>query len=187
MSCPCCSSIEFEACCGPFISGHAQPDTAEKLMRARYTAHTRADIEYIKITTAPESRKDFDEAETRKWAEGVKWKGLKIQDTKKGGPEDQDGMVEFTATYEVQGQGIDHHEVAQFRKANNGNWLFVDGEAHTHKEGEGHHEKPVTVKRESPKIGRNDPCPCGSGKKYKKCCEGVAQAAPAAKQSGATT
>jgi preprotein translocase subunit SecA len=25
-------------------------------------------------------------------------------------------------------------------------------------------------KRESPKVGRNDPCPCGSGKKYKKCC-----------------
>ena len=27
-----------------------------------------------------------------------------------------------------------------------------------------------TVRREQPKIGRNDPCPCGSGKKYKKCC-----------------
>lgn len=27
-----------------------------------------------------------------------------------------------------------------------------------------------TVKRQSPKIGRNDPCPCGSGKKYKHCC-----------------
>lgn len=31
-------------------------------------------------------------------------------------------------------------------------------------------QKPVTVKREEPKVGRNDPCPCGSGKKYKKCC-----------------
>ncbi len=29
---------------------------------------------------------------------------------------------------------------------------------------------PVTVRRQTPKIGRNDPCPCGSGKKYKKCC-----------------
>ena len=29
---------------------------------------------------------------------------------------------------------------------------------------------PVTVKREDPKVGRNDPCPCGSGRKYKKCC-----------------
>lgn len=31
-------------------------------------------------------------------------------------------------------------------------------------------ERPVTVKREGKKIGRNAPCPCGSGKKYKKCC-----------------
>ena len=31
-------------------------------------------------------------------------------------------------------------------------------------------QKPVTVKREEPKVGRNDPCPCGSGKKYKACC-----------------
>ena len=30
--------------------------------------------------------------------------------------------------------------------------------------------KPATVKREAPKVGRNDDCPCGSGKKYKKCC-----------------
>jgi len=28
----------------------------------------------------------------------------------------------------------------------------------------------VTIQREEPRIGRNDPCPCGSGKKYKKCC-----------------
>ena len=28
----------------------------------------------------------------------------------------------------------------------------------------------LTIKRDKPKIGRNEPCPCGSGKKYKKCC-----------------
>ena len=27
----------------------------------------------------------------------------------------------------------------------------------------------VTIRRETPKVGRNDPCPCGSGKKYKNC------------------
>jgi len=32
-----------------------------------------------------------------------------------------------------------------------------------------------TVVREGPKVGRNDPCPCGSGKKYKKC-HGAAEA-----------
>ena len=30
--------------------------------------------------------------------------------------------------------------------------------------------KPETYRREMPKVGRNDPCPCGSGKKYKNCC-----------------
>jgi uncharacterized protein YecA (UPF0149 family) len=29
---------------------------------------------------------------------------------------------------------------------------------------------PKTVRHDGPKVGRNDPCPCGSGKKYKKCC-----------------
>jgi preprotein translocase subunit SecA len=36
--------------------------------------------------------------------------------------------------------------------------------------GETESGKGVTVKREGRKVGRNDPCPCGSGKKYKKCC-----------------
>jgi hypothetical protein len=30
--------------------------------------------------------------------------------------------------------------------------------------------KVETFRREEPRVGRNDPCPCGSGKKYKKCC-----------------
>ena len=41
-----------------------------------------------------------------------------------------------------------------------------DGEASA----DGEEAKAVTVQREAPKVGRNDPCPCGSGKKYKKCC-----------------
>jgi hypothetical protein len=36
--------------------------------------------------------------------------------------------------------------------------------------GPAHGPPPGTFQRESPKVGRNDPCPCGSGKKYKKCC-----------------
>jgi len=171
MKCPCGSDGDFEKCCSPFLAGHELPDTAEKLMRSRYTAYTQADIEYIKKTMTAEARKDFDPVETRKWAEESKWKGLKIIDTKLGGPSDKAGMVEFTATYEKDGVGIDHHEVSQFRKTDEGQWLFVDGDAHTHKEGEGHHESPKSVVRDRPKIGRNEPCPCGSSKKYKKCCE----------------
>ncbi|MCL2493664.1 MAG: SEC-C metal-binding domain-containing protein [Clostridiales bacterium] len=31
-------------------------------------------------------------------------------------------------------------------------------------------DRPETVRRSGAKVGRNDPCPCGSGKKYKNCC-----------------
>jgi preprotein translocase subunit SecA len=34
---------------------------------------------------------------------------------------------------------------------------------------QGEAAKPVTIRRDQPKVGRNEPCPCGSGKKYKQC------------------
>jgi hypothetical protein len=47
--------------------------------------------------------------------------------------------------------------------------------AHDHVHGPGcsHHHHVETYVRSAPKTGRNDPCPCGSGKKFKKCCGGV--------------
>lgn len=175
MTCPCGTQETFENCCEPFLKGKALPETAEKLMRSRYTAFTCADVDYIKKTLAPESRKGFDVKATRESAEQAKWKELQILSTDKGGPNDDTGTVEFTAVYEHGGEGIEHHEVAEFRKDEDGQWFFVDGDAHTHKAGEGHHhdhshEKVETVVRSEPKIGRNDPCSCGSKKKYKKCC-----------------
>ena len=50
-------------------------------------------------------------------------------------------------------------EDAFFRRED-GRWYYVDGNVHG--------QDPY--RRETPKIGRNEPCPCGSGKKYKKCC-----------------
>ncbi len=178
MICPCQSTKSFSECCEPFLKGTARPETAEKLMRSRYSAYAQADIEYIRKTLAPESRTDFDIKSTREWAQQAKWKGLQIISTELGQPADKKGTVEFVATYEYKGEGLDHHEVAQFKKNENGEWLFVDGESHTHGEGQTHehHARPVTVQRESPKIGRNDPCICGSGKKYKKCCGSEASA-----------
>jgi SEC-C motif-containing protein len=85
--------------------------------------------------------------------------GLKILDVKAGRPEDDEGTVEFIATYKDHDLVKPHHEISSFRKLD-GNWYFVDGEL----------VPPVTEVRSQPKVGRNDPCPCGSGKKYKKCC-----------------
>jgi len=48
------------------------------------------------------------------------------------------------------------------------------GCGHDHHHHHGHHHGPgVTLIRQGPKVGRNDPCPCGSGKKHKKCCLGA--------------
>lgn len=171
MNCPCGSKKDFAKCCQPIISGKEPAQTAEALMRSRYTAYTQADIAYVKKTLAPESSHDFNAADAKKWATQSEWKGLKIISTEKGGTDDTVGTVEFVATYAQQGETIEHHEVAKFRKDKK-QWLFVDAEAHTHKEGEDHHhhEKVQTYVRETAKVGRNDPCTCGSGKKYKKCC-----------------
>lgn len=172
MNCPCESNKEFNVCCEPFIKGTSHPETAEQLMRSRYTAYVLKDILYIKKTLARESQSDFDEKASIEWANRAEWKGLQILSVKHGLAEDKKGTVEFIAKYSEGGKTLEHHEVSEFKRNSQGQWVFVDGHAHTHEEGQGHHHhhhKQETVIREGPKIGRNDPCPCGSGKKYKKC------------------
>lgn len=135
-------------------------------MRSRYTAHVLVNVAYLKETLAPSERKSFDEKDVRKWATESEWLGLKILKS-------YDKTVEFVATYKTQGKVLEHHEVATFSyDRDHGRWYFVDGDAHVHEEGKGHeHHAPLSpIVREGPKVGRNDPCPCGSGKKFKKCC-----------------
>jgi SEC-C motif-containing protein len=76
----------------------------------------------------------------------------------KGGVEDDQGKVEFIAKFRRQNEDLRHHELATFVKIG-GVWYFDDGRT----------PPPKTVRREDPRIGRNDPCHCGSGKKFKKC------------------
>lgn len=173
MNCACGSSKKYSQCCEPLINGKSLPESAEQLMRSRYTAYTVADVDYLKNTLAPESRKDFDADATKKWAKEAKWKKLTIIATEKGTKNDDTGLVEFSAAYEFEGEDIQLHEVSRFRKSKEGQWYFVDGDAHSHPGGEDiaeAHARPATFVRASAKVGRNDPCTCGSGKKYKKCC-----------------
>lgn len=133
-------------------------------MRSRYTAYTRADIDYVEKTTAPEARGDFDHDGSLAWAKQSEWLGLEIVSTQAGGPEDSTGTVEFIASYKLNGQETRHHEMSEFRREGR-QWFFVDGKLV---------RDPVI--NSGPKIGRNDPCTCGSGKKYKKCCGTAAEA-----------
>lgn len=131
--------------------------TAEELMRARYHAYETCDMEFIKESHDPDNTDGIDWAECEKWARESQWLGLEIISTTKGGEDDKDGIVEFKATYIENGKTIVHHERSYFVKKN-GVWFYQKW-------------LPITSTRiNENKIGRNDPCPCGSGKKYKKCC-----------------
>jgi SEC-C motif-containing protein len=156
--CPCGSSAAFAACCEPIISGKTPAPTAEALMRARYSSYATGRVEFIGKSHAAESRGDFDPKAAEKWSKESEWKGLRILAVKDGGPDDQTGIVNFVARFAQKGQDYDHHEIATFRKEG-GAWVFVDGKS----------PKPDTFEKSGPDLGRNDPCHCGSGKKFKKC------------------
>ena len=156
-NCPCGSGNPYAACCEPIITGAKPAATAEELMRARYAAHVNVQIDFIFDSTHPDHRQGFDRETTQEWAEKATWLGLEILDTVQGGADDSRGEVEFIARFREQEQDRAHHERAQFQREG-GRWYFTDGNLVK--------AQPLV----SNKIGRNDPCPCGSERTYKKCC-----------------
>ena len=64
----------------------------------------------------------------------------------------------------MEADGVNFKSIRHMKK-----WM-KDHEAELRAEGAPEQPKVETVVHEGPRIGRNDPCPCGSGKKYKKCC-----------------
>jgi len=159
-SCPCGTGDALADCCGPFIEGTARPERAEQLMRARYTAHTQSAMAYILATHHPATRADIDENATARWASESEWLGLEIIDVEGGGTEDDTARIQFTARYRdgTKRRHV-HHELGVFERYH-GQWYFRDAEM-----------PPVNqFRRDIPKQGRNEPCACGSGRKFKKCC-----------------
>ena len=156
-SCPCGSGSPYAECCEPVITGARPAETAEQLMRARYSAYVEAKTDFLFESTHPDHRRGYDHEGTKVWAESAKWEGLEIIAGRNGGKDDAVGEVEFVARYREKGIQRKHHESARFEKEK-GAWFFTEG---------------ATVRPQpivSGKIGRNEPCPCGSGAKYKKCC-----------------
>src|SRR5205814_1717893 len=97
MPCECGLGPSTEECCGRFLSDEAKPETAEALMRSRYTAYARQDIDYVIRTHDPKTVKDTDKSYAAKWAKDATWDDLEIVETDQGGPEDEEGVVEFKA------------------------------------------------------------------------------------------
>ena len=159
IACPCNSGLPYDACCEPLIRGTVKAPGPEALMRARYSAFAQQEMPYLLETLHPGQRSDYDEAGAAKWARESDWTGLEILKVTGDPATENTGSVEFKASYRRNNEKLEHHELAEFRKTN-GTWYFYDGKM----------VAPGQFQRETPKVGRNAPCPCGSGKKFKKCC-----------------
>ena len=157
-NCPCGSGLSLDSCCGPILAGEPAP-TAEALMRSRYAAYVVHNYDHLERSLSAEQRKDYSAEEAKRWAESSQWLGLTVLRTEKGGPDDEHGLVEVSARFHTEGKDHEHVETAIFGREE-GNWVYV-GQLDP---------KGQTVRYDQPKTGRNDPCPCGSGKKFKKCC-----------------
>ena len=148
--CP-CGGPSFETCCGPRLSGTTPPETAEALMRSRYTAFSRGDVTWLRATQLAPTR-DRSWAETEAWAKSVTWVSLQIVGNEAGTVADESGVVEFIASYLEGGAVHALHERSTFVRRE-GQWRYDAG------------SPEVTVT----KVERNAPCPCGSGRKFKTC------------------
>ncbi len=154
--CPCGSGLNLAECCGPIIAG-ALAVTPEVLMRSRYSAFVLGQLDHVERTNAPEIGDDFNRAEAERTASEVQWQGLQVLSASETG---NTGTVEFTIRFRRDGQEFGQHELASFRR-DDSRWLYVSGTVGA---------KPAP--RQVTKTGRNEPCPCHSGKKFKKCCGG---------------
>lgn len=150
--CPCKSGKPYSKCCEPYITGKENAPTAEALMRSRYTAFVKKEVDYIIKTRHPSAGPNELELDII-----PAWISLQIVRTEDGQENDTHGIVEFKANAIVDHKIAVLHEVSEFEK-NDGQWFYVDGQINES-------FRPI-----SQKIGRNVPCPCGSGKKFKKCC-----------------
>jgi SEC-C motif-containing protein len=155
--CPCGSGAIFAECCEPVIKGERESATADELMRARYSAFATGAIDFIVSSTHSRTRGEVNVEDTTEWSQTSIWRGLQILETKEAG-EDQ-AYVSFAAQFMQNGKEQNHREKSLFEREE-GKWRFVTGEE----------LKNPTVRYDAPRPGRNEPCPCGSGKKYKKCC-----------------
>ncbi len=120
-------------------------------MRSRYCAYVRRDADYLRQTWHPDYRPvDLTTAA------GPRWLGLEIMQV---GGSAYSETVEFEARFLADGKVDAIHERSDFVREQ-GHWLYTRGDL-----------LPPTFDPWKP--GRNETCPCGSGRKFKRCCAGA--------------
>ncbi|MGK0599577.1 YchJ family protein [Yokenella regensburgei] len=146
--CPCGSAQEYSLCCQRYLSGAQLAPEPSQLMRSRYCAFVMKDADYLVKTWHPSCRTETLRNEIASGFAGTEWLGLTVF-AEEAGRHPGEGYVSFVARF----RDVNHSgaiiERSRFLNEN-GQWYYIDGTR--------------------PLIGRNDPCPCGSGKKFKKCC-----------------
>ena len=142
--CLCGTKKEFKECCKPLISREKVPKNALELMRSRYSAYVVADGAYLVYSTIKENRYENDIALIEEFSNSVRWLKLDILDT-------NESQVEFKAYYRDEEEIKVLHERSNF-VYENGLLKYKDGELY------------------NTRVQRNEICPCGSGKKFKRCC-----------------
>lgn len=158
--CPCGSKKSYISCCEPYLSGDALPSTPEQLMRSRYTAYTKGYIDYVFATMRDSALKNSDREASRQWSKTSKWLGLEVLSCET--ISDAEATVMFRVEFQQNNKTQILNEKAVFKKYEQ-KWYYVGNIALNE-----HHEE--IKQASSNKVGRNDACPCGSGKKFKKCC-----------------
>jgi len=126
-------------------------------MRSRYSAFAIGDLDYLQKTSSGKAALKFNRAELALSLPATEWLGLEIVATEAGQERDDRGSVTFTAQFRENGRLHMQGERSDFRRVD-GEWRYVSGDVDARPD-------PAAMAR----AGRNDPCPCGSGKKYKKC------------------
>lgn len=153
--CPCGSGQTFATCCDAILKQQRPAADAEQLMRSRFTAHVVRNFLHLHRTHLESSREPFvDDPE----AEGQDWTRLVIHSQEPGSRPDK-AFVDFSAYFREGKEERAHHEKGEFERVD-GTWYYLRPVR----------QGPAPVKAAAGKIGRNDPCRCGSGKKFKNCC-----------------
>ena len=129
-------------------------------MRSRYTAYVLNRIDYIKSTMVGRALAAFSYEAAVEWSESAQWLGLEVVSAPLPTRSDEEAIVQFVVHYRLSGLMKRLEETSRFVRCEAG-WAY-----------EGQACFRVVDAAISTKVGRNDPCPCGSGSKYKKCCLG---------------
>ena len=165
-NCPCGLNASYSNCCKPLHLNETSADTAEALMRSRFCAYyqlakctgskEREIYTNYLLETHHHDYRSEDLSKSLRQYSGPEWLSLIVLDSSKGQNNDLVGTVEFVAFHSTSEQSIQNnfsqmHENSSFVKKD-GRWLYTEG-----------------LMMPYYKLSRNDPCWCGSGKKYKKC------------------